>query len=78
RLYLSGLEETGPDYAEAVTWLEQAAAGGDRESGRLLAEARELRDSDPARLRWRDRYTYPYWYSSNYYGYFGRGRYFYY
>ncbi|MEM7527414.1 MAG: sel1 repeat family protein [Pseudomonadota bacterium] len=78
KLYLSGLEETGPDYAEAVKWLELAAGGGDRESRQLLAEARELRDNDPARIAWQERYTYPYWYRTRYYGYRRSGRYFYY
>ncbi|MEO0427723.1 MAG: sel1 repeat family protein [Pseudomonadota bacterium] len=78
KLYLSGLEETGPDYQEAVKWLELASANGDRESRGLLTEARELRDSDPARLAWQDRYTYPYWYRTRYYGYWRGGRYFYY
>ncbi|MEL6766087.1 MAG: tetratricopeptide repeat protein [Pseudomonadota bacterium] len=78
KLYLSGLEETGPDYQEAVNWLELAAGNGDRESRQLLAEARELRDSDPARLAWQDRYTYPYWYRTRYYGTWRSGRYYYY
>ncbi|MEM7498910.1 MAG: tetratricopeptide repeat protein [Pseudomonadota bacterium] len=78
KLYLTGLEETGADYAEAVKWLELAAANGNRESRRLLDEARELRDSDTARLAWRDRYTYPSWYRSRYYGTWRGGRYAYY
>lgn len=40
RLYLSGLQEMGSDPAEAERWLTLAAGRGDKEAGKLLAEAR--------------------------------------
>ncbi|KQP49542.1 tetratricopeptide repeat protein [Pseudorhodoferax sp. Leaf274] len=39
RFYLMGLEEMGSDPAEAEKWLSLAAARGDREASKLLAEA---------------------------------------
>ncbi|MEO0821896.1 MAG: sel1 repeat family protein [Pseudomonadota bacterium] len=77
RIYLTGLEEQGPDYQEAVQWLELASAAGDRESTRLLNDARELRANEDrfqtALARWRQAYTYGYWYRSRYYGYWRTG-----
>ena len=39
RFYLAGLEEMGPDPAEAERWLRLAAAQGDKDADQLLAEA---------------------------------------
>lgn len=39
RLYLAGLEEMGPDPAEAERWLTMAAGRGDKEAAKLLPEA---------------------------------------
>jgi TPR repeat protein len=82
RLYMTGLEEMGPDYNEAQRWLSLAAAQGDREARTLLAEA-EARRADEAAFqeelrRWREQYTQGYWYRTGYYGYWGGGRYRYY
>lgn len=75
RLYLTGLEETGADYNEAQRWLSQAAAGGDREAVELLKEAEANRAEEQAfqdlQRRYRQLYTQPYWYRSQYYGYWG-------
>lgn len=40
RMYLVGVEEMGPDPAEAETWLARAAARGNKEAARLLTQAR--------------------------------------
>lgn len=77
RLYLTGLEETGADYNEAQRWLSLAGSRGDREARRLAREAQDLRAEEQAfqtaLRRWRQQYTYGYWYSSRYYGYWGAG-----
>ena len=39
RMYLVGIEEMGPDPAEAETWLTLAAAQGNKEAARLLPQA---------------------------------------
>ncbi|CAN7257801.1 tetratricopeptide repeat protein [Pseudorhodoferax sp. LjRoot39] len=43
RLYLTGLQEMGSDPAEAERWLSLAAGRGDKEAGKLLAEATAAR-----------------------------------
>lgn len=77
RLYLTGLEEMGADYAEAETWLSLAASRGDREAARLAEEAAALRDEEQAYQtalrRWREVATIPSWYDSPYYGGWVRG-----
>jgi len=52
RLYLMGLEEMGSDPAEAEKWLSIAAGRGDKEAGKLLAEATAARKSEAAQRRW--------------------------
>jgi len=42
RIYLTGLEEMGPDVREARSWLATAAARGDREAAALLKQAEAL------------------------------------
>jgi uncharacterized protein len=54
RLYLSGLEEMGADPAEAESWLSLAAARGNQEATRLLAEARSARQTEQTLYQWRD------------------------
>lgn len=54
RLYLSGLEEMGPDPAEAEKWLSLAAARGNKEGTRLLAQARTAKQSEQAAYQLRD------------------------
>ena len=82
RLYLTGLEETGPDYNEAEKWLNLAAGRGDREAATLLVEARAARADEAAFQtqldRWRQVYTANYWYRGPYYGYYSGGGYRYY
>ena len=77
RLYLTGLEEMGPDYNEAQKWLSMAAARGDREAATLLEEAEAGRTREQAYeralRRWRRGYTRPYWYSTRYYGHWRPG-----
>lgn len=46
RLYFTGLEEMGPDLAEAATWLSSAAAAGDKDAARTLAEVRAAQAND--------------------------------
>lgn len=50
RFYLAGVEEMGPDPAEAERWLALAAGRGDKEAQKLLREAAA------ARTRGRDAY----------------------
>lgn len=54
RLYLSGLEEMGADPAEAEKWLLMAAGRGDKEAGKLLAEAQKAKQDEIAYQRWRE------------------------
>lgn len=56
RIYLGGLQEMGSDPAEAERWLSLAAEAGDKESGKLLPEARQAKKDERARYRWRDHY----------------------
>lgn len=56
RLYLTGLEEMGPDPQEAEKWLSLAAGRGDGEAERLLAEAREARRSELEQRRWEEKW----------------------
>ncbi|NIE84803.1 MULTISPECIES: SEL1-like repeat protein [Burkholderia] len=70
--YLFGLEEMGPDPREAEKWLSIAVGRGDKESEKLLQQAREAKKADEEdfkwRTRWRDVY-YGYWNSG--YPYYG-------
>lgn len=56
RLYLTGLGETGPDYAEAQKWLSMTASRGDKEAVELLKEANDMRAGEiedyQARRQW--------------------------
>ncbi|PID77018.1 MAG: hypothetical protein CSB24_03685 [Deltaproteobacteria bacterium] len=58
KLYLTGMEEMGPDPMEAAKWLRLAAGQGDKESAKLLKKAQAARDRDvnnyvdPALYRW--------------------------
>jgi len=73
RLYLTGLEEMGPDPREAHTWLSLAAKRGDRESERLLAEAEAASRSREEEQKWLRQWrpvTYDWWRSG--YSYHGR------
>jgi TPR repeat protein len=54
RLYLSGLEEMGSDPQEAEKWLMIAASRGDRESKRLLEEAKAAKKANTEYRRWLD------------------------
>jgi len=56
RLYLTGLEEMGPDFREAEKWLSLAAAGGDKESEKLLAEATRLKHTERQYYLWSNRW----------------------
>lgn len=56
RLYLTGLEEMGPDFREAQKWLSLAASRGDKESKELLEEASRLRHMEDQYYRWRNRW----------------------
>lgn len=54
RIYLTGLQEMGSDPAEAERWLSIAAERGDKESEKLLPEARQAKKDEQARYRWRE------------------------
>lgn len=64
--YLFGLEEMGSDPSEAEKWLSIAVSRGDKESEKLLDEARKAKqsavDDYQWRAQWRSTY-YGYWYS---------------
>jgi TPR repeat protein len=73
RLYLSGVQEMGSDPAEAERWLSLAAARGDKEATKLLAEASAAKKKNQDEYKawvdlnrraaidaWQTRYTY-YW-----------------
>lgn len=65
RLYLTGLQEMGSDPAEAERWLSMAAERGDKESAKLLPEARQAKTDEQARYRWREYHRkngYGWWY----------------
>lgn len=53
RLYLTGLGETGADYAEAQRWLSLTASRGDKEAVQLLKEANMARQSELDDYQWR-------------------------
>lgn len=78
RFYLVGLEEMGSDPAEAESWLSLAAAKGNAEAKRLLAQASAAKKSEAAQRRleesnkrqwqamWASGYQYrTYWYGNN-------------
>ena len=44
--YLYGLQEMGPDPQEAEKWLSMAAGRGDKESGKLLTQARAAKKAE--------------------------------
>lgn len=53
RFYLSGVEEMGADPAEAEKWLSLAAARGDKDADKLLAEARSAKKTEQELYQWR-------------------------
>ena len=64
RVYLTGLQEMGADYAEAQKWLSMAASKGDKESDKLLRLANQARQSDLENYEWRNQWRltfYDYW-----------------
>ncbi|MDO8906277.1 tetratricopeptide repeat protein [Hydrogenophaga sp.] len=54
RFYLMGLEEMGPDPIEAEAWLSLAASQGNKEAGKLLAEARAAKKDEQRLYQWRE------------------------
>lgn len=68
RFYLTGLQEMGPDPAEAERWLSLAADRGDQASAKLLLEAREAKRDEQALYRWREAHRKDWhgWWSSGY------------
>lgn len=68
RFYLAGLQEMGPDPAEAERWLSMAADRGDAESAKLLPEARTAKQDEHAAYRWREahRKTWYGWWTAGY------------
>lgn len=75
RFYLSGLEEMGPDPAEAESWLLLAAEQGDAEAKTLLAQATQAKKDEMAYRRWINAHRHAwlgYWSSG--YGYYSHWR----
>ncbi|PID73282.1 MAG: hypothetical protein CSB33_04750 [Desulfobacterales bacterium] len=81
RLYLTGLEEMGPDPQEAEKWLLIASSRGDKASGKLLKEASEARKKERDYHRWKTFWQKQFYRSWNYgypYRYYWRyGRWYY-
>ena len=75
RFYLMGLEEMGPDPAEAETWLSMAAAKGNKEARRLLPQAQAAKKDENSAYEWREanrKNWYGGWYGTySYYWYWG-------
>ena len=75
RFYLMGLEEMGPDPAEAETWLSMAAAKGNKEARRLLPQAQAAKKDEKSAYEWREanrKNWYGGWYGTySYYWYWG-------
>ncbi len=46
KIYITGIEEMGPDLQEAQKWLSIAAARGDKESGELLEQVKISREEE--------------------------------
>ncbi|MCB1984358.1 MAG: sel1 repeat family protein [Burkholderiales bacterium] len=72
QLYLTGLEEMGPDFREAEKWLSLAAGAGDKESEELLAEASRLKHTERQFHLWSNRWRPVFqrnWYSNYPYRY---------
>ncbi|MBB1074601.1 sel1 repeat family protein [Rhodoferax sp. 4810] len=67
RFYLMGVEEMGADPAEAENWLSLAAARGDKEAKKLLAEARTAKKTEQELYQWRETYR------KNWYGWWSSG-----
>jgi TPR repeat protein len=82
RLYLTGLEEMGSDPREAEKWLSIAAGRGDKESEKLLVEARAAKKKDEAYWRWRNYWRhvfYGYWHAGySYRSYWHHGYWYFY
>ena len=68
RFYLAGLQEMGPDPAEAERWLSLAADRGDQESAKLLLDARKAKQDEQALYRWHEAHRKDWlaWWSSGY------------
>lgn len=81
RLYLTGLEEMGPDPTEAEKWLSITAGRGDNEANALLTDARAARRSEEAEWKWRQKWQPIFreqWYRSyRYHGYWRGGSWYY-
>ena len=56
QLYLTGLEEMGPDFREAEKWLSLAAGAGDKESEELLEQASRLKQTERQFYLWNNRW----------------------
>jgi len=67
RFYLMGVEEMGSDPAEAEKWLSLAAARGDKEAEKLLAEARTAKKTEQELYQWREMHR------KNWYGWWVSG-----
>jgi uncharacterized protein len=81
RFYLMGLEEMGSDPAEAEKWLSMAAGRGNKEAGKLLAEAQAAKKTERDYYAWRQanrNVWHGWWYSGYpYYSYWGPGGWYY-
>lgn len=66
RIYLMGLEEMGPDPAQAESWLSLAAAKGSKEARDLLPQAQAAKKDEQSLYRVREAYrtSWSVWYSS--------------
>jgi TPR repeat protein len=56
RLYLTGLEEMGPDPQEAEKWLKITVDRGDKKATKLLKEAEVARKDEQQFFLWKNRW----------------------
>ncbi len=82
RVYLTGLEEMGADFAQAQKWLSISVSRGDKEGQELLKIADEARQADLDNYEWRNQWRqnfYNNWYSGySYRCYWSNGNWSYY
>jgi uncharacterized protein len=69
RFYLVGLEEMGPDPAEAERWLMMAADKGDKEAKKMLVQARKAKQDAQSDYQWRENVRKNGWFTGWYSGY---------
>lgn len=65
KLYMTGFEEMGPDYREALKWLSLSASQGDKESAALVEDLRQAENGHMSYLNKYSHLNHFYWYYSH-------------